>query len=210
MNEFLTRSGEFSYVTVAALSFLLGILASSIGDNIKRRRERTRLIDLFIQDIRRNWPNVDSVRVAPVGPMLSRACFYFKGVDGLFLRGNPEYLFEVYNLKFFETEGIKLAQLLPTKPRKELWAAYSLLRDAEAVRVVLKDLDSADPDYESYQKLLLELASRLLSQLMVVEDVLWRERTWWAKMVRKSTELRSVQVPAPERAWLNPTARVDG
>lgn len=181
MADFLTRSGEFSYVTVALLSFLFGLLASSISDLLKRRREKNRLIDLFVDDIRRNWKEVDSLRWAPSEPVFVRVRFTLKGIDDIPFSGDPEYLFEVYNLKFFETEGLKLAQSLPPKPRKALWDAYSLMRDAEAVRKVLNELDPQDKDYTSYRKLFAELASRLVHQLILVEDVLWRERAWWRK-----------------------------
>ena len=188
MNDFLARSGEFSYVTVVLLSFLFGVLASTIGDIIKRKRERTRLIDLFVQDIRRNWSEVDSLQWAPDGPIFSRIRFYLKGIREIPFAGNPEYLFEVYNLKFFEVEGIKLAQLLPSRPRKELWEAYSLMRDAEAVRKVLNELASDNPDYHSYQRLFVELVKRLSQQLSATEDALWRERAWWTKLVGHSAK----------------------
>lgn len=191
MNDFLTRSGEFSYVTVALLSFLFGILASSIGDIIKRNRERTRLIDLFVQDIRRNWSEVDSLQWAPDRPMFSRTRFSLKGIREIPFAGNPEYLFEVYNLKFFEVEGIKLAQLLPSSPRKELWNAYSLMRDAEAVRKVLNELAPDNPDYLSYQKLFVELVKRLSRQLSETEGALWRERSWWTKLVDYSGKVNT-------------------
>lgn len=179
---FFTRSGEFSYVTVAVLSFFFGILASTVGDAIKRKREKNRLIDLFMQDIRRNWQEVDSFSLAPVGPIFSRLRFEWKGAEDLSFRGNPEYLFEVYNLRFFEIEGVKLAQMLPLDPRKKLWDAYSVMRDAEAVRGVLNRLPHTDPDYVSYQKLFVELLNKLKSGLLALEGSLWRERSWWAKL----------------------------
>jgi hypothetical protein len=208
MADFLTRSGEFSYITVALLSFLLGVLASSVSDMLGRSREKNRLIDLFVDDIRRNWKEVESLGWAPTEPVFARVRFTLKGVDDLAFGGNPEYLFEVYNLKFFETEGFKLVQLLPSKPRKTLWDAYSLVRDAEAVRKVLNELDSQDKDYSSYRKLFAELARRLTQQLIVVEAALWRERAWWAKFVsysepQSSTTKRSSASPSP-------AARADG
>lgn len=201
MTDFLTRSGEFSYITLALLSFLLGLLASSISDTLRRRREKKRLLELFVDDIRRNWQEVEHLGLAPSEPVLARVRFTLKGIDVPF-SGNPEYLFEVYNLKFFETEGLKLAQLLPPKPRKALWDAYSLMRDAEAVRSVLNELDPQDKDYTSYRKLFAELATRLFRQLIMVEDVLWREGAWWRKFVshgeqQKATTKPSAVLPNP-------------
>jgi len=205
MNSFLARSGEFSYVTVALLSFLFGVLASTLGESIKRKRERTRLIDLFVQDIRRNWSEVDSLQSAPAGPIFSRVRFSLKGMRDIPFAGNPEYLFEVYNLKFFETEGVKLAQLLPPGPRKQLWDAYSLIRDAEAVRTVLNKLAPDNSDYHSYQKLFVELVRRLSQQLLETEDSLWRERAWWTKLwARQAIAAKNNDAGSRDAASPNP------
>ena len=207
MADFLTRSGEFSYITLALLSFLLGVLASNISDALRRRREKTRLIDLFVDDIRRNWKEVESLGWAPSEPVFVRLRFTLKGVDDLLFSGVPEYLFEVYNLKFFETEGLKLAQLLPAKPRKALWDAYSLMRDAEAVRKVLNEIDPQDKDYSSYRKLFAELARRLERQLILVEEVLWRERTWWRKLTNHGEQQKPTTEPSAVSP--NPAAPAD-
>ena len=183
MEEFIKRSGEFSHVTVAVVSFFLGILATVVGETIKRSREKNRLIDLFIQDIWRNWREVDSLKGSPVGPFFSRLRLDLKGVGDVIFSGIPEYMFEVYNLKFFETEGIKLAQMLPAIPRKSLWDAYSIMRDAEAVRGVLNKLSSTDSNYASYQKLFVTLVGNLRDCLLELEKGLRHERSWWAKLL---------------------------
>jgi hypothetical protein len=199
MSDFLGKSGEFSYVTVALLSFLFGMLGANIVDHVRRARERIRLIDLFVQDIRRNWRDVDDLSSAQAGPEFFRIRFGIRGVYGLSFQGNPEYIFEVYNLKLFETEGIKLAQLLPAAPRKELWGAYSLMRNAEQVREVLSRIDNSHPDFHSYQRLFVELVRRLLEQLFIVEQLLWAERSWWNKLLRGC--LGSPDRRAKIRAW---------
>lgn len=183
MDANLSPFDGYEYLALAALSFLLGLLASSIADSVRRIRDRTRLIDLFVTDIRRNWLEVDGLQMAPTGRVFSRLRSTLKGVGGLRFTGEPEYLFEVYDLKLFETEGVRLAQVLPSEPRAALWEAYALIRDAEAVRRVLNNLTPNTLDYASYQELFTELVKRLAWQLIETETLLWRERAWWTKLV---------------------------
>ena len=174
MEEFFGGKRAF----VAIVSFLLGILSSMIIQHVKHSVEKKRLIDLFIDDIYANWHKLDDLRAAPIEPYFGRLRVCFKGFRDLSFTGQPEYEFEVHNLNFFETEGFKLVQKLGKKARKEFWEVYSLIRDAEAVRKVLKSLPEDHKDRTSYQKLFVEIMKKLVPMFTQLAMTLSAERSW--------------------------------
>ena len=91
--------------------------------------------------------------------------------------GAPEYEIEVYNARLFETEGIRLAQHLGPCGRQEFWAAFGYLRDAEAIRLVLKSFPKAEHDYEAYQKVFVVLIRKSSDALTKLWQALEHERS---------------------------------
>ena len=152
------------------LGFIFGLLSALIIEEIKRRREKKGLTKLFLAEIRRTYLEIDRKKAA--GPSIAKSKFELFGVEGLNLVGAPEYQLEVYNAKLFETEGVRLAQQLGSEGRQQFWAAYGYLRDAEAVRQVLKVLASEDRNYESYQKVFVALISKATEALSRLERAL--------------------------------------
>src|SRR5215471_21175081 len=96
-------------------AFLFGLVSAYIIEAVKRRREKQRLINLFIDEIRRSYLEIDRKKSA--GPSLARSKSELFSVGGVSFAGMPEYQLEVYNAKLFETEGVKLAEQLPTAGR---------------------------------------------------------------------------------------------
>jgi hypothetical protein len=94
----------------AFVGFLFGLASAFIIEAAKRRREKQRLISLFLEEIRRTYLEIDRKKSA--GPSLTRSKSELFGVAGLNRVGMPEYQIEVYNIKLFETEGVRLAQQL--------------------------------------------------------------------------------------------------
>ena len=121
-------------------------------------------------ELRRTHLEIDSRQQAPVGKLWARGRFELLGVGGVQFSGIPEYELEVFNAKLYETEGVRLAQQLRPTGRRLFWTAYGYLRDAEAIRLVLKHLKSGDQDYTQYQTIFVELIKRSSSAL----DELWR------------------------------------
>jgi hypothetical protein len=183
MEEFLKTSGAYSYVVVAIISFFLGIVSSLFVESFKRRIEKDKLIDLFVADIRANWFKLEELRGAPVEPYWGRLRVYFKGFGDLKFTGQPEYEFEVHNLKFFEAEGFKLVQTLGSKTRKEFWEVYSLIRDAEAVRKVIKSLPEGHKDRPSYKNLFTEIMNKLAPMFAKLAKTLNAERSWYRRLI---------------------------
>lgn len=181
MKQFFTQSGNYLYLVVAALSFLLGTTSSVMVGWITRGIEKRRLIDLFLEDIHRNWKELDQLKAAPVGNYFSRAKYVFKGVD-ITLTGEPEYDFEVHNIKLYDTEGVRLAQHLRRKARREFWNVYALLRDTEAVRQVINSLPKEDKSRPQYQALFVELVTLLAKRFTELDPILRRERSLAARL----------------------------
>jgi hypothetical protein len=158
------------------VAFLFGLLSARILEAIKHWHEKQGLINLFLDEIRRTYKEIESKKSA--GPAMARSKSELFGVKGLNLVGMPEYQLEVYNTKLFDTEGVRLAQYLGTGARKSFWAAYGCLRDAEAVRQVLKELTNEDRDYEAYQKVFVELIVKATDSLTSLEHALDKERSF--------------------------------
>jgi hypothetical protein len=159
------------------LGFFLGLLSAPLIDWIRRQQEKQHLINLFLAELKRTHLEIDSRKQAPVGKPWARIRDGILSVPGINFSGAPEYEFEVYNAKLFETEGVKLAELLRPSGRHHFWEAYGYLRDAEAARAVLKRLKKDDPDYEAYQKLFVGLIEKAADCLAKLWDTLQKERT---------------------------------
>lgn len=147
-------------------------------DTLKSRREKQNRISLFLTEIRRIWAELDKLKMAPVGSGIARSRSELFGVSGFSFHGAPEYQLEVYNAKLFETEGVKLAQQLRANGRNAFWAAYGYVRNAEAIRVLLKSIDKEDQDREQYEKLFVALAGRATEAFSELEKALREERAW--------------------------------
>jgi hypothetical protein len=158
------------------VGFLFGLASAFVIEAVKRRREKQRLISLFLEEIRRTYLEIDRKKSA--GPSMARPKTELFGVTGLNLAGMPEYQIEVYNVKLFETEGVRLAQQLSTGGRGRFWAAYGYLRDTEAVRQVLKGLHDDAPNYEQYQKVFVQLIVKATDALNSLEHALQSERSF--------------------------------
>ncbi len=182
MKNFFTQSSNYLYLLVAILSFLLGTTSSIIVGFVTRSIEKRRLIDLFLADIRRHWPGIDSLKSAPVGPNFSRGVYQFKHMK-VHLLGEPDYEFEVHNVRLYDSEGVKLALSLGSKSRKQFWDVYALLRDAEAVRQLIKSLPNDDKSRASYQDLFVKLVTKLARQFDELEQMLRRERAIFSRLL---------------------------
>jgi hypothetical protein len=160
-----------------AVGFVFGLFSSVLLDWLKRRQERQRLINLFLAELRRVHLELDNKKSAPVGVSVTRLkCELFE-VSGVAFTGKPEYKLSVFNTKLFENEGVKLAQAVGPDARNKFWVAYGRLRDAEEIRLVLKDLPTADPDYQEYQKVFVELIMRASKALGDLWYALQKERS---------------------------------
>jgi len=183
MNQFFTQSGSYLYLVVAGLSFLLGTMSSLIVAWFAHRIERRRLVDLFLVDIRRHWPGIDLLKAAPVGTYFTRGVYRFKDTQ-VSLTGEPEYEFEVHNLRLYDEEGVKLALSLGFKARTQFWNVYALLRDAEAVRMLIRRLGPEDKSRASYQALFVALVTKLGERMIELENSLQRERSFFSRFLR--------------------------
>lgn len=133
-----------STVVSSVIGFTLGLVSAWIVEFIKRRQEKQRLINLFLAEIGRTHLEIDSRREAPVGKIWGRGRFALLGIADVHFSGIPEYELEVYNARLYETEGVRLAQQLGPEGRRCFWAVYGFLREAEAVRGILKRRTEGD------------------------------------------------------------------
>lgn len=163
----------------AILGFLLGLLAFSINEWRKARRERRALAALFVGHIQEVWCDVDALTAAPDGDYFARLTTAKYGVRDLAFAGELHYELEVDNLRLFETHGVKLAGLVGHKARRQMWRCYDLLRKAEAVRVVLKTLPSNETDKTEYRKLFKGLVVPYARELVDLQKLLDKEVTGW-------------------------------
>lgn len=122
------------------------------------------------------------LQAAAVGTYFARGVNRFKDMD-VSLTGEPEYQFEVHNLRLYDDEGVKLALSLGHKARKQFWDAYALLRDAEAVRKLIRELPPEDNNRASYQALFVKLVKKLGERLLELEKTLQRERTFFSRFL---------------------------
>jgi hypothetical protein len=118
----------------------------------------------------------------PVGEIFSRGKFELFGIRDVAFSGSPEYELEVYNARLFETESIRLAQQLGPRARKDFWAAFGYLRDAEAIRLVLKSFPREEHDYAEYQKVFVALIRKASEALTKLWDALEHERSFTETM----------------------------
>jgi hypothetical protein len=171
-----TEVTKISPLIVAAfggtIGFLLGLVASVINERIKMRRERRALTALFVDHIHDVWSEVDTLKVTPVKPYFSRITTTTLGVGALNLTGEPEYQFEIDDVRFFEIHGLRLATLLKGNRRKQLWRCYRLLRKAEAVRTLIQSLPDEHKDRTEYQKVFQKLVTDYGTQMLTFHRLL--------------------------------------
>ena len=51
---------------------------------------------------------------------------------------------------------------------------YSLMRDLEATRIVIKSKDKNDPDYNAYKTVFVKLADKLKNKLVELYNILYK------------------------------------
>jgi hypothetical protein len=113
--------------------FLLGLISAWLLERLKRWREKQCFINLFLAEIGRTNLEIDEKKHVPTGQVLARAKSELFGIGDVTLTGKPEYELEVYHVRLYETEGIRLAQLLELY--RDLWNEQSFIqtwRDALA------------------------------------------------------------------------------
>ena len=110
------------------------------------------------------------------------------GIGNVTFTGRPEFELEVFNVPLYEKEGTRLAQLLRSRGREHFWAAYGYLRDAEAIRLVIKQLKREARDYDAYVKVFAALLGKDSDALDHLDRDLWDERsslqTFWDSIRR--------------------------
>ena len=164
---------SISSIVSSLIGFLLGLISGQLTEALKRRREKQRSINLFRAELMRTHMEIDSKQQVPVGEVFSRGKYFLFGVGDVAVSGAPEYELEVYNARLFETEGVRLAQQLGPRARQHFWAAFGHLRDAEAIRLVLKTFPKGEHDYKEYQKVFVALirkSSDVLTELWQALD----------------------------------------
>lgn len=174
------RNHSMSAFLPAIVTFLLALLAVRINEFIKRVVEKSKRISLFQAEIRRNWKALDAAGAVPAGDVFTRVIFSYRGIDGLDLTGQPEYDFEVCNVKLFETEGVALAQQLSGPARRQFWEVFALIRDAETVRKVLSDVNGEAVSKADYRPMFKALVTKLGHELHRLNALLDRESRLFA------------------------------
>jgi hypothetical protein len=160
------------------IGFVLGLASALILDRLKRRGEKHQLVEVFRAEFSRTGKELEYKTLGiPVPLPLARARGVLFGVDNVAVRGTPEYEFEVYNVKLFETEGVRLAQRLGRPAKEQFWELYGYLRDAESVRLALNRLAPADRNYEAYQRVFTGLTSKAYKMMTKLEGTLEKERS---------------------------------
>jgi hypothetical protein len=174
LGDFICKSGEYSHLTVTFIAFISGIISSLLIYLIRQIIEKNNLIEIFILDIYTNWREVSMLNLAPEKINSHRVRFYLKNIHVTF-SGEPEFEYEVYNIKFFETEGFKLLHHLRKKTKQEFWEVYTLIRDAESTRKIIKTFPEDHKDRSSYQKLFVKLVEKLATKLIDFQKSLFSE-----------------------------------
>jgi hypothetical protein len=172
-----TQIISLSSLTIAFIGFLLGLASAWLLKKKDLRDEKQRLINLFIAEIGRTNLEIGRKRNVPTGKLLARAKGELFGIGDVTFTGKPEYELEVYHVRLYETEGVRLAQLLESRGREHFWAATGYLRDAEAVRLIIKQLKKEDRDYDAYEKVFVALIGKGSDSLAALYRDLWEERS---------------------------------
>lgn len=159
------------------IGFFLGLGSAWIVERIKNWDEKQRLINLFIAEINRTHLEITGRKDVPTGLVLARAKGELFGIRDVTFTSKPEYELELYNVKLYETEGIRLAKLLGSRGREHFWAAYGYLRNAEAIRLVIKQLKTEERDYNEYAKVFVALVGKGSKALGELYKDLWDERS---------------------------------
>jgi hypothetical protein len=160
------------------IGFLLGLISGLLSETLKRRQEKQRLINLFRAELMRTHMEIDSKQQVPVGEVFSRGKYELFGIRDVEFSGAPEYELEVYNARLFETEGVRLAQQLGPHARQSFWAAFGYLRDAEAIRLVLRSFPKGEHDYQEYQRVFVALIRKSSDALAELWKALEHERSF--------------------------------
>jgi hypothetical protein len=161
----------------AFIGFLLGLVSAWLLKKKEIWDEKQRLIDLFLAEIGRTSLEIDSKRHVPTGAVLARAKGQLFGINDVNFTGRPEYELEVYHVQLYEKEGVRLAQLLGSRGRNHFWEANGYLRDAEAVRLVIKQLKKEERDYAAYETIFGALIGKGSDALAALYKDLWDERS---------------------------------
>lgn len=172
-----TQIISLSSLTSAFIGFLLGLASAWLLRKKDLRDEKQRLINLFIAEIGRTNLEIDRKKNVPTGKLLARAKGELFGIGDVTFTGKPEYELEVYHVRLYETEGVRLAQLLGSRGREHFWAANGYLRDAEAIRLVIKQLKKEERDYDAYEKVFVALIGKGSDALAALYRDLWDERS---------------------------------
>ena len=167
-----------SSVLSSLVGFLLGLISGVLSEMLKRRQEKQQLINLFRAELMRTHMEIDSRQQVPVGEVFARLRCELLGIPDVAFSGAPEYELEVYNVRLFETEGVRLAQQLGPGARLAFWTAFGYLRDAEAIRLVLKSFPKEEHDYEEYQKVFVALIRNSSEALKKLWQAMERERSF--------------------------------
>lgn len=172
-----TQIISLSSLVSAFLGFLLGLASAWLLKKKDLWDEKQRLVNLFLAEIGRTSLEIDSKKNVPTGVVLARAKGELFGIRDVTFTGKPEYELEVYHVRLYETEGVRLAQLLGSCGRNHFWAANGYLRDAEAVRLIIKQLKKEERDYDAYEKVFVALIGKGSDALAALYRDLWEERS---------------------------------
>lgn len=140
-------------ITIAIISFGLGLLSKFIIDLTIFWIKKRRIKDIFKQDFNSNWSKLDELVSAPAGNFFSRIKTSLKGVDDLTFKEIPEYNYPIWTYEVFKEHGKDLLKHINRKKRKKYWEIYSILSDIEQTRKILISIDKSAKDYTQYQKL---------------------------------------------------------
>src|SRR5205823_5530059 len=143
-----------------------------IIDWLKRRGEKNQLIAVFRAEFSRTIKEIEYKGLGIAVGLPARARGVLFGVGDVTIRGTPEYEFEVYNSKLFETEGVRLAQRLGRRAKGKFWEFYGYLRDAESVRLALNRLPQSDHNYDAYQRVFAGLTSKAYEAMKELDGLL--------------------------------------
>jgi hypothetical protein len=168
---------SLSSLLASFIGFLLGLASAWLLKKKDLWDEKQRLINLFIAEIGRTNLEIDRKKHVPTGKLLARAKGELFGIGDVTFTGKPEYELEVYHVRLYETEGVRLAQLLRGRGREHFWAANGYLRDAEVVRLVLKQLKKEERDYGAYEQVFVALIGKGSDALAALYRDLWDERS---------------------------------
>ncbi len=164
---------------VPLIAFALGLISASLIEWLKSRALKRTLLRHLSREIESNILHVQNLITAPTGENSdSGTLLYLKGVDGLRLKDNPEYVFEVANVTSWEKLAEQLVPFLSYAVSHRFLSTLTLARDIETLRRLLKSGDSNHSDYSSYQRMFHVLTQQLATDMETLRDQLRNERIW--------------------------------